>query len=138
MSSVTSDAPLQQKLHTTTQEIALEAATKTVAINSSPFAGKVISAVYIPNAEAKGKATDFRTLKIINKGQKGEGNTVIAELALEAGKNIGAFNAGVIPLSETLKNLEVAEGDVLAFSSVLTGKGIVDPGGSVVVTIARS
>lgn len=136
---MSSDAPLQQTLHGITAEIALEGATKTVAINKAPFAGRVVSVAYIPNATITGKATDFRTLSIVNKGAAGEGATTVASQAFsEAGKKIAAFVAGSIPLSETAANLLVKEGDVLVFGSALSGKGIVDPGGAIVVTLARS
>lgn len=136
---MSSDAPLQVVIRTATPEEASKAATKTVVVGPAPFAGKVASVEYIPAAELKGAETNFRTLEIVNKGNKGEGSTVAASLAFSKGTVVApAFTATAIPLSVVEGATSFNEGDVLAFESVLTGEGIVEPAGQIVVTLERS
>lgn len=100
-------------------------------------AGTVTSVTYIPDADMTGSAT-ARTLSVINKGQDGNGTTVVATLALTSGVNALDYDSKALTLSATPTNLVVNDGDVLAFSSVFVSTGIVDPGGLVKITVSRS
>lgn len=130
-------APLTTKLTADADAVA-KASDATISIGAAPFAGKVTSVTYTPGAAIAGTNTNTRTLKLVNKGQSGSGTTVVAELALVSGVNPAAFDEKALTLSGTASKLEVAEGDVLAFESVHTGEGLVDPGGEIQVKIARS
>lgn len=100
-------------------------------------AGTVTSVTYIPDATMTGSST-ARTLSLINKGTDGNGTTVVATLALTAGVNADDYDSKALTLSAVANATTVADGDVLAFSSVFVSTGIVDPGGLVKVTVARS
>lgn len=127
-----------------TLEQATEAATilqNTVAtIGEAPFAGTVTGVTYSPEADITGAASPAsRTFSLINKGQAGNGATVVATLAMLGGVNASDFDAKTIVLSVTPADLVVADGDVLAWTSTAVGgTGLVDPGGLVSVEITRS
>jgi len=129
-------APLTSKLTADADAVA-KGADSSISIGPAPFAGKVTSVTYTPSAAITGTATNTRTLKLLNKGQSGSGTAVVAELALVSGVNPAAFDEKALTLSGTASKLEVAEGDILAFESVHTAEGLVDPGGEVQVKIAR-
>lgn len=109
----------------------------TQVIGKAPIAGTVVGVTYIPDATMTGAATNNRTLALLNAGQAGAGSTAVASLALVNGVNIAADAQGALTLSGTPANLVVAAGDELLFTSTHIGTGIADPGGLVVVTIAR-
>ena len=90
------------------------AASGTQAIGKIPFAGKISSVSYIPDAALTGANTNTRKISVINKGQSGSGTTVAAELQFDSGVNLTAFDEKTIPNSGTAANLNVAAGDVLA------------------------
>jgi hypothetical protein len=129
-------APLTQTL-TADVDASTAEADATVAVGTAPFAGTVTDVSYIANAKITGTKTDTRTLKLINEGAKGEGTTVVAELALVEKVNAGALAVTELTLGEA-KKLVVVEGDVLAWTSTHVLKGLVDPGGEVRVTLDRS
>ena len=79
------------------------------------------------------------TLTIVNKGQDGNGTTVIATRALTSGVNSTDYNEDTLTLSVTAADLVVADGDIIAFVSTHSGStGLADPGGLAKVLIARS
>lgn len=98
-------------------------------------AGNVTSVTYAPNADITGAATNNRKFDLINKGQDGNGTTVIATLTFANTVNASDFDEKVIPVSGTPANVAVAEGDILAWFSDAINTGIADPGGLVTVTI---
>jgi hypothetical protein len=106
-------------------------------VGKAPIAGVVTSVTYIPNATITGAATNNRRFDAVNLGQAGAGSTNIASLAMVGGVNIAANTQGVIPLNSTPANLNVNQGDEIQFTSTAVGTGIADPGGLVIVTIAR-
>lgn len=130
-------APLTRKLTADTDALAV-GVDSSYSVGPAPFAGTVASVTYTPPAAITGANTNSRTLTLVNKGQSGSGSTVIATLALTNGVNAAAFDETALTLSGTAANLEVAEGDVLAFVSTHVGTGIADPGGEVTVTVSRS
>lgn len=111
-----------------------------VAVDEVKFDGTVTAVTYAPEADVAGSGTDYRTYSLINKGQDGNGSTVVASWVTSASPDhsLTDFNEQALTLSGTPANLAVVAGDVLAWSSVHTGStGRVDPGGLVRVTIAR-
>lgn len=104
----------------------------------APFAGTITGVTYTALTTMTGAATNNRTLSLINKGAGGSGTTVAASLAMSVNTVVcTAYDEKAIPLSGTAADLVVAEGDILAFSSVHIGSGIADTSGLVTVTITR-
>jgi hypothetical protein len=134
---MTDQAPLVQTLKSQADAVAA-GADATTELGEAQFAGTVTRVAYIPSAAITGADTNTRTINIINKGQDGTGTTNVATLALTNGVNAAASDAKALTLSGTAANLVVAQGDVLAFTSVHTASGLADPGGQVVVEITRS
>ena len=110
----------------------------TPAIARAPFAGVVSAVRYAPVANITGADSNTRTLTLVNKGQDGNGTTSVASLPLVSGTNLTDYNETDLTLSGTPANLVVAEGDILAWSSVYTASGLADPGGLVTIEITRS
>lgn len=129
-------APLTSKL-TADIDATAKGSDATIPVGVAPFAGTVTSVSYIAVSKITGANTNSRTLKLINEGAKGEGTTVVAELALVEKVNAGALVATALTLGEA-KKLVVAEGDVLAWKSEHVGEGLADVGGEVQVKLARS
>lgn len=109
-------------------------------IGKAPFAGTVQSVTVISEAAVTANGTNFRTLRVLNKGQAGAGATVVASLALDTPTtdDLAAFDEKAIPLSGTPANLVVAEGDVLAADETVTASGLAHSGYKIRVEIARS
>lgn len=115
-------------------------ATTVTQIGEVPFAGFVNGVSYKPNANITGAADPAsRTCTLINKGQDGNGAVVVATLAFVSGVNGVDFDEQAATLSVVAGARTVAQGDVLAWSSAPVGAtGLVDPGGSVQVSIGRT
>jgi hypothetical protein len=110
----------------------------TTTVCEAPYDGTVQSVEYLPKAAITGANTDSRTVSLINKGQSGSGTTAPALRAFTNGVNAAAFDNKVVPLSGTAADLAVVAGDVLAWKSLHVGStGLADPGGTVIVTLAR-
>lgn len=105
----------------------------------APFAGAVIGVTYTATAAVTGAASPAsRTLSLINRGQDGSGNTVVASLALLGGVNLAAFDERALTLSGVAGATTVAAGDILEFRSApVGGTGLADPGGTVTVEFNR-
>lgn len=111
------------------------AATADQVIGTVPVDGTVQRVVYTPEAAITGQNTESRTLTVINKGQSGTGNTVVATLALTAGVNAPAFDEKEFTLAAAASR-KVTAGDVLVAVSTTVGvTGLADPGGQIKVTI---
>ena len=102
----------------------------------APVSGRVSGVSYLPSAGLSGANTNSRTLSLINKGDAGAGTTSIASLDLVSGTDLTAFDEKTITLAGTATDRDVVAGDVLQWQSLHVLTGIVDPGGTVVVTIA--
>src|SRR5688572_24992635 len=100
--------------------------------------GRVTSVTYTPEAASTGDNTNKRTYTLVNKGQAGAGTTVIATLDLVTGNNLVAFDEKAATLSVVANAVNVVQGDILAWTSTHAGTGLVDPGGTVKVTIERA
>ena len=61
----------------------------------------------------------------------------MATLALTTGINLVAFDEKAATLTATAADRVFASGDVLAWVSTHTASGLVDPGGTVRVTVQR-
>lgn len=129
-------APLSRDLSTTVPAAAAAVA-QDQSIGAAPFAGTVAAVAFTPEAAVAGVVTNNRTLRVVNKGQAGAGNTVVATLNLAAGVNAAAFDAKAIPLSGVAGATTVAEGDVLVWDEVVNGTGLASPGGLVQATVVR-
>ena len=132
-------APLVRKVEANVPAVTILATTVTQ-IGESPVDGSVTGVSYTPNANITGADSPAsRTCTLINKGQDGNGTTVVATLALTLGVNLTDFNETAATLSVVADATDVAEGDILAWSSAAVGgTGLVDPGGLVQVEISRS
>lgn len=134
---MTNTAPYSATLHATTPTVTI-AADNTFMVAKCPYAGTVTAVTYIPNLASTGDNTNYRTYSLKNRGAAGSGTTTVATLQLATGVNLVAGDEKDITLSVTAADLVVAAGDVLAFASIHTASGLVDPGGLVTVTVARS
>lgn len=131
-------APLTRTIEATVPALGAAVAGDQV-IGEVPFAGTVTAVTFTPEANITGQATDYRTFRVVNRGTDGDGTTVVASLAFSAGTVTAAdFDERAITLSATAADLDVAEGDILAWDEVVTGSGLASPGGRVAVTISRS
>lgn len=130
--------PLVVEISSSTEAVAANA-DATVIVGRAGLAGVVTAVTYTPEADITGHATESRTFTLINKGTDGNGTTVIATLAMLAGVNGVDFDEKAITLSATAADLVVADGQILAWTSVHVGStGLADPGGRVKVIISRS
>jgi hypothetical protein len=99
-------------------------------IGECGHAGTVSSVVIVPEAGLTANATNYRTFRVVNKGQTGAGSTVVATFATDTPTtdDLTAFDEKAIPLSGTAANLAVAAGDVLAADETVAGTGIAHSG----------
>lgn len=135
---MSSKAPFTTVLEENAPAVAANA-DKNTTIDSAPFAGTITAVTYTPDAQLTGADTESRTLSLINKGQDGNGTTVVATKAFVNAVNANDFDETALTLSATPANLVVAAGDILAFNSLHVGTtGLADPGGKVRVTISRT
>lgn len=102
------------------------------------YDGTVTAVTYTPVAAITGAATNNRTFSVVNHLQDGTGATSVASLNFANAVNAAAFDEKVIPLSGVAGATTVAAGDVLEGKSLHIGTGIADPGGTLVITIARA
>lgn len=106
-------------------------------IGEAPEDGTVSNVTFTPDAAITGATATKRTITLVNRGQDGTGNTVIATLDLITGVNPAAGDEYDFTLSGTPANLNVAAGDMLAVAEAVTSTGTANPGGLVQVEIAR-
>lgn len=104
-------------------------------VDKAKFDGTLAAATYTPNAAITGDATNNRTFKIVNKGQDGSGTTVMASLTTTA--NLAADDEATLTLSVVEGATDIAAGDILEFNSDANASGVADPGGLVVLALAR-
>lgn len=114
------------------------AATDSFTIGEVTGTGRVTEVTYTPEAASTGDNTHYRTYTLVNKGATGVGTTVIATLALTLAVDLVAFDEKAATLTATVADRVVTAGDILAWVSTPTGNGLVDPGGTVKVTIERA
>lgn len=116
------------------------AVTQDQVIGRVPFSGVVSAVSIVPEAAGVANATNFRTFRVINKGQAGAGATVVASRAtsVPTTDDLAAFAAKAITLSGTPANLSVVAGDILAVDETVGGTGLAHSGYKVLVEISRS
>lgn len=131
-------APLVRTFEAAHEALAATVSGDTI-VCEAPFDGVVTEVTYTPEGNITGAASPAsRTFSLVNKGADGNGATVVATRAMVGGVNATDFNEDALTLSATAADLEVAEGDVLAFNSLAVGgTGLADPGGKVTVKISR-
>lgn len=135
MSTPSGQAPLARVVEADAPAAVAATAQDTV-LGKAPLAGAVSSVTFIPEAAITGAATNFRTFRLVNRGQDGSGTTVVASLAFDAATvTAAAFDERTIPLTASTA---VAEGDVLVFDEIVAGTGLASPGGHVNVTVTRT
>jgi len=105
-------------------------------IGPCPIAGKVTDVSLVSEAAVAANATNFRTFRVINKGQAGVGVLVVATFATDTPvtDDLAAFDERVIPLSA---NVNVAVGDVLAVDETVSGTGVAHSGYQLAVQVVR-
>jgi hypothetical protein len=105
-------------------------------IGETQHAGKVREVTLIPEAGVTGNATNFRTFRVLNRGQTGAGSTLVASFATNAtpANDLTAFDERSLTLSGTAANLNVAEGDVLVADETVGGTGVTHAGYTIRVT----
>jgi len=109
------------------------AADDTFVLGPAPFAGRVSSVTYTPEAASTGDNTNKRTYTLVNKGASGAGTTVMATLDLVTGVDLVAFDEKAATLSVVANAINFVAGDILAWVSTHAASGLVDPGGIVKV-----
>jgi hypothetical protein len=112
------------------------AVTQDQVVGRSPITGRVSYVVLVPEAALVANATNFRTFRILNRGQAGAGSAVVATFATDtpATDDLQAFNDRVIPLTAAV---DVAQGDVLAVDETVAGTGVAHSGYKVSVELTR-
>lgn len=114
---------------------ATAATAQDLVIGEVSHGGTVKEVTIIPEAAVTAQATNYRTIRVVNKGQAGTGTTEVAALPLDTPgtDNLVAFDEKTIPLSGTAANLAVVAGDVLAVDETITGTGLAHGGYTVKV-----
>ena len=114
------------------------AADGTEPLGRVPFNATITSITYLARAGITGANTDTRDVSVVNKGTDGLGSAVPGIVHFVSGNNAVANKEKELTLSATAADLEVDEGDILAVVSAHVGStGLADPGGVVLVKIAR-
>lgn len=115
--------------HAVEADVAATTATGTTAavLARAPFRSTVVGVYVIPTANVTGHTTDNATITVLNKGDDGDGTTVVASLALADGVAMTDFNEAAVTLSTTAASLDLDEGDVLSFGVAKGGAGLVIP-----------
>lgn len=132
-----SGTPVSQKLEATIPAAGAAVAQDQV-IGKVNVNGVVQTVTFTAEAAITGATATARTFKVINKGLAGAGTAVAATLALITGTNAAAFDDLDIPVTATLADKTVVEGDILVWDESVAGAGTATTGGKVTVDIARS
>lgn len=137
---MTDTAPLTRQIKAFVPAQGTANATQDQVIGEAPFAGTVTSVVIVPEAAVVAHATNYRTFRVVNKGQAGSGSTVVATFATDTvtTDDLAAFDEKSIPLSGTAANLVVAAGDVLVADETVAASGVAHSGYTIQVEITRS
>jgi hypothetical protein len=132
-------APLTRTLEATVPAQGTAGTVQDLVIGEAPFAGTVSGVSIVPEAAVTAHGTNFRTFRVVNKGQAGAGTTVVASFATDTvtTDDLVAFDEKAIPLSGTPANLVVAEGDVLAADETVAAAGVAHGGYTIKVEISR-
>lgn len=106
------------------------ATTQDWVIGECESGGVVKEVTLVPEAAVTGNATNFRTFRVVNKGQAGAGTTVVGSFATNAtpANDLVAFDEKTVPLSVTAADLVVAAGDVLIADETVGASGVAHGG----------
>lgn len=130
-------APFSREIEARVEAVAAGSDLSSV-IAEADFTGALTAATFTPKANITGNSTESRTYTVVNKGQDGNGTTVMATLAMTTGVNATDFNEDAMTLSAVANARDVVDGDVIAFVSTHVGAtGLADPGGLVKLTFGR-
>ena len=98
-------------------------------IGEAETGGTVKEVTIIPEAAVTANATNYRTFRVINKGQSGAGSTVVASFATDTvtTDDLVAFDEKALTLGSAA-NLVIAEGDVLVADETVAASGVAHGG----------
>lgn len=117
-------------LEATVPAQATAATVQDLTLGEASHGGTVREVTIIPEAAVTAHATNFRTIRVVNKGQAGAGTTEVASLPLDTPgtDNLVAFDEKTVPLSGTAANLAVSTGDVLVVDETVAAAGLAHGG----------
>jgi hypothetical protein len=129
--------PLRRTLQRRTPALAPDES-ESVLIDVVQFIDLVVTRVaYVPDALILGADEDTRRISVVN--HRNGVAVEAAALQFNAGINGVAFDEALLILDGSPAARSVAQGDVLEFRSVVAvGTGLADPGGLILVEIARN
>lgn len=132
-------APLTKVVEATVPAQGTAGTTQDQVVGESPVAGTVSSVSITPEAALTADATNYRTFRLVNKGQDGSGTTVVASFATDTvtTDDLVAFDEKALTLSAVDGALDVAEGDVLVADETVAAAGVAHSGYRLKVEIAR-
>lgn len=129
VNTIQSSVPAQDSAVTVQDEV----------VGDAPFAGTVDRVTITPEAAVVANDVNNRTFRLINKGQSGAGNTVVASYRSDiAGGSLAAFDEKDLTLSGVAGARTVAEGDVLVMDEIITGTGVAHGGYEVEIDVSRA
>lgn len=103
-------------------------------LGRAPFKSKVVGAYFIAESALSGAASNNRVLSVVNK-VSGAGSAIPATLIFTAGVDAIAYDDTALTVSATDATVALAAGDVLSVQSLVTGTGLAQPAGKVVVLL---
>lgn len=136
---MTDTAPLISKIKAFVPAQGTANATQDEVIGLAPFAGTIVGVSIVPEASLVAHASNYRTFRVVNKGQAGSGTTVAATFATDTvtTDDLTAFDEKAIPLSGVAGATTVAEGDVLVADETVAASGVAHSGYTITVSISR-
>lgn len=133
-------APLTKTIEATIAAQGTANAAQDQVIGEAPFDGTVTAFKIVPEAALTAHGTNYRTFRLVNKGQAGAGTTVVATFATDTvtTDDLAAFDEKAIPLSAVAHATEVVAGDVLAVDETVAASGVAHSGYRAIVEITRA
>jgi hypothetical protein len=110
-------------------------ATQDWVIGEAESGGTVSEVTIVPEAAVVAHGTNYRTFRVINKGQAGAGTTVVATFATDTvtTDDLTAFDEKAIPLSAVAGATALVAGDVLVADETVAASGVAHGGYTVKV-----
>lgn len=132
-------APLVEVLEATIAAQGTAGNAQDQVVGEAPVDGTVTSVKIVPEANLTAHGSNYRTFRLVNKGQDGNGATVVASFATDTPTtdNLADFDEHALALSGVAGATTVAAGDVLAVDETVTGTGVAHSGYRVIVEISR-
>lgn len=109
-------------------------ATETALVWRAPFAAKIRSIEWTPEADVTGQATDFSTISVINAGTNGIGTTVLGTPVAYSSSGVTATGGTAVALYAPTTYLAVAAGTYIGIKFTKTGNGLLLPAGLITIT----